>query len=118
VAVAERAPTGSWLGRYDTRTGSYRRLVRAPVEHIVVAPVGNRIAFETGPTDTPDDPHSSDVEIAVVSADGGAHRRVTVNALPDELAGWSRDGKRLYFHQGNRDPDGHRYDNRVWWVEP
>jgi Tol biopolymer transport system component len=118
VLVAEGADGAGWLGRYEVDSGAYRRLLQARVGRIAISPAGDRIAFETGPTAHPDDPHTADVEIAVMSARGEQLELLTLNARRDGLAGWSRDGKRIYFHQGNRDPDGHRYDNRIYWLEP
>ena len=76
------------------------------------------IAFESFPPPHPDDPVSDDVEVLLISADGGQPRCLTMNGRKDSLGGWSRDGRRLYFHQGSRDPDQKRWDNRIYWVEP
>lgn len=118
IVVVERRDGDSWLGRYELGDGSYRRLAPVPVGRAEISPDGKWIAFETQPTKHPDDAAQGDQEIALLPAGGGAPKQLTINATKDTLAGWSRDGGRIYLHQGNRDPDGRRYDNRIYWIEP
>ena len=118
VAVVEETAQGMWLGRFELVDQHYQRLAQGPAGRLSISPDSRRIALETAPTTDPDDPAKEDLEIALVAATGGAARLLTRNDIDDSLAGWSRDGRRLYFHQTGADPDGKHRDNRIYWVEP
>jgi Tol biopolymer transport system component len=118
LAVVEEGTEGMWLGRIELSDRSYQRLVEAPVGRVSIAPDSSRIAFETAPTRDPEDARKDDLELGLVAASGGALRLLTRNEIDDSLAGWSRDGRRLYFQQGGGDPDGKHRNHRIYWVEP
>ena len=112
LVMVERGDEGQGIGRYDVASGEYRRLLTCSASEPKVSGDGQQIAFETW------EDGDGDPEIALCPASGGTRRLVTANALEDKLAGWSRDGKRLFVHRGSRDPDGHAWDNRVVWIAP
>ncbi|GMV38466.1 MAG: hypothetical protein AMXMBFR64_01820 [Myxococcales bacterium] len=119
LVAVERTGSDVWLGRLDLTSGQWRRLAAIRAQDLRVSPDSKRIALETWRTeDLGTRGYSRDTEIAVVSADGGEVRLLTDNDEDDELAGWSADGTRVYFHQSSKDPTGTRYTNRVWWVAP
>jgi len=55
----------------------------------VFSPDGSEIAF-TGQYD-------GNVDVYVIAATGGTPRRLTYHPAPDEVMGWTRDGKRILF---------------------
>jgi hypothetical protein len=118
LVVVEQGAAGMWLGRVDLGDRSYTRLIQAPAGRACVSPDSSRIAFETAPTTDADDAIKEDAELALVASAGGAPRLLTRNAIDDALGGWSRDGRRLYFHQNGADPDGKHRNNRIYWIEP
>lgn len=119
VVAVERSGSDAWLGRLDLASGKWRRVATIRAQDLRVSPDSKRIAFETWRTeDLGTRGYSRDTEIAVVSAEGGDVRLLTDNDEDDELAGWSADGARVYFHQSSKDPTGKRYTNRIWWVAP
>ncbi|MBI4957198.1 MAG: hypothetical protein HY908_34615 [Myxococcales bacterium] len=116
--VVEESADGTFVGRFDRAAGSYKRLAPILCTRLEMSPDGKWVAVETPDGKDADDPVPGDIEIALVSTTTGEVRQLTLNGQKDTLAGFSRDGKRVFFHQGNRDADGHAWNNRVYWVEP
>ena len=58
------------------------------------SPDGNEIAF-TGDFD-------ENADVYIIPASGGTPRRLTYHPAPDQVVGWTRDGKNVLFHS-NRD---------------
>jgi Tol biopolymer transport system component len=119
LAVVESSlEDGRWLGVMELETKAYTRIFEGRAQWPRWSPDSSRIAFETWNTEDDADPMRRDVEVAVVPRTGGSATVLTLNDLDDSAMGWSRDSKRIYFHQGSRDPDGDAWTNRVYWVEP
>ena len=118
IAAVEVGSDGSWIVLFDLARGTLRRLAQLAASHIEVSPDGGSLAVETIDAIDRDDPAPGDSEIALVSVATGEVRQLTLNGTNDDLAGFSRDGRRIYFHQGSQDPAGKHWDNRVYWLEP
>lgn len=115
--ISEHAHDGQWIGRFDITSRTYKRLVKADSERIVISPEMAWVAFETPRTRDQDEDNPWDQEIALIPVEGGEPNVVTENAIDDQLLMWSRDGKRIYFSQRGHDPDSRRGTNRVYWVD-
>lgn len=118
LAVFEYGGAGRYIGLFDIASGSYERIWEGRAQWLRWSPDGTRIAFESWRTDFPDDPRDRDTEVVVLDVAKRSIVPVTVNAEDDSVMGWSRDGKRVFFHQGSRDPDGDRWTNRIYWATP
>lgn len=117
LVVVERQGDASWLGRLDLGPqGAYRRLAEVRARSPRIAPDGRRVAFETWLTGHPDDPRDNDTEVAVLDLATGAVTQLTLNRVKDEVRLWSADGRSLYVHEPQRDPDGEHWTNRVYRV--
>lgn len=117
LVAVERDGPDVHLGRLDLATGAWRRLADVRAQGPLVSPDGKWIAFETWRTEDLDSrSYNRDTEIALIPAQGGELRLLTINDEDDTLSGWSPDSSRIYFTQGSKDPSGTRYTNRVWWV--
>ena len=99
IAMAVESPDGRFIGRYDIKTKEYKRLTMAKCKDLAVSPDGERIAFETWGDIRDEDPNSYDKEVALLDVKTGEVTYLTVNSERDDLGGWSRDGKHVYFSQ-------------------
>lgn len=115
--VVEQSLDGrEWLGRFDLAPEPsdeqaptpYTRLAQIEVGRLLASPAGPLVAFETPSFTAPGDPDSSDQEVLVFGPEPGQLRALTLNAVTDELAGWSRDGRSVFTLQRDRDPGGER----------
>jgi Tol biopolymer transport system component len=112
------SPSVTWVGSFALPSGPYRRLVQLAVGRMAVSPDSRQLACETSPTSDPDDPRADDTELALVPLGGGEPRLLTRNRIDDSLAGWSRDGRKLYLHQRDAELEGGRASHRIYWLEP
>jgi hypothetical protein len=123
--VVEQSLDGrEWLGRFDLETPppapepaleaeaqpeqAYVRLAQVEVGRLVASPAGPIVAFEAPSFTAPDDPQHADQEVLVFGPEPGQLRALTLNAVDDELAGWSRDGRSVFTIQRDRDPSSDR----------
>ncbi len=106
-----------WLGRLDLERAAdpseardeqapaaYARLAQIEVGRVLASPTAPIVAFEAPAFTAPGDPESRDQEVLIYGPDPGQLRALTLNAVDDELAGWSRDGERVFTLQRARDP--------------
>jgi hypothetical protein len=123
--VVEQSLDGrEWLGRFDLQAPppappiedapteeppkAYVRLAQVKVGRLVASPAGPVVAFEAPAFTAPGDPENADQEVLVFGPEPGQLRALTLNAVDDELAGWSRDGRSVFTIQRDRDPGNER----------
>ncbi|HVH98672.1 MAG TPA: hypothetical protein VM869_08175 [Enhygromyxa sp.] len=118
--VVEQSLDGrEWLGRFDLEAQPaapdsedapkpYTRLAQIEVGRLVASPAGPVVAFEAPAFTAPGDPENADQEVLVLGPEPGQLRALTLNAVDDELAGWSRDGRSVFTIQRDRDPGSER----------
>lgn len=124
--VVEQSLDGrEWLGRFDLDAPppapalpdapaeeappqAYVRLAQIGVGRLLASPTGPVIAFEAPAFTAPGDPENADQEVLVFGPEPGQLRALTLNAIDDELAGWSRDGRSVFTIQRAPDPGSER----------
>ena len=119
LVVEESGHEGPAIGRFELADRSYGRIGQGEVGRLRISPDGARIAIQARVAHEGPQSSGRDPEIGVMPAKGGDVRWLTRNDREDRLIDWSRDGKRIYFHRGSRDPgDSRSWTNRVYWVSP
>jgi hypothetical protein len=107
--VLEQSLDGrEWLGRFELDPPAYTRLAQMEVNRLLASPAGPAVALEVPSFTAPGDPQNSDQEVLVFGPEPGQLRALTLNAVDDELAGWSRDGRSVFTLQRGRDPGNER----------